>query len=445
MFKGIDVSEFQSNVNWDEVRKNIDFAILRLGWVGNNRFQKDKRFEEYYSECKRLEIPIGIYVYNYAGTKDRMVECAKWVVEQLNGKTIELPIYLDMEDASIAPLGKEALTDICIAFNSEIESAGYWAGVYANLNWFNNFLNKETIKEKYTTWIAHYGVSQNRYNGEYDILQYTSDGNVPGINGRVDMNVMYRDLMDEIENSKQPNKEKFDFLGINRFHKAGFLGQGVIVASREGTTSKHGAMVADIIKQVAPMATLILKENYQKGTDADIYTTSLFYASDKIERHHKTAQSLYDRDVFLCCAVGNDGNSLQTSLSKVPCWTSIGAYDLVNGEPKKMYYSSVTDDIDFVSFTNMKTALGLFTGTSCAAPVFAAMCALVQEFFMFNIGRKLANKELLKFIKDNCIDLFENGRDDHSGWGLFVLPDPEKIDAKKYIIEEEFDNGEIRN
>ena len=70
-----------------------------------------------------------------------------------------------------------------------------------------------------------------------------------------------------------------------------------------------------------------------------------------------------------------------------------------------MYYSSITDNIDYMSFTNLKTNKGLFTGTSCAAPCFASMLALVQGFFKEKIGRKLTHEELIEFIKEHTQDL----------------------------------------
>ena len=232
------------------------------------------------------------------------------------------------------------------------------------------------------------------------------------------------------------NKQKLDYLGISAFHKKGYKGAGIKIASRESDKTTHGAMVADILKQIAPDADIVLKENYQKGTDADIYTTSSFYASDTYKQHKETAAKLYGEDVLLCCAVGNEGDSSQTELSKNECWTSIGACDLENSIPKRMYYSSITPDLDFVSLTNMETKDGKFTGTSCATPVFASMCALVQEYFKDKIGRKLTNRELLDFVKYNCIDLYEVGRDDKTGYGIFVLPEPENIDINKYVEEE---------
>ena len=205
---GIDVSSHDGNINWNSVKDNIDFAILRIGWIGNNENQIDEKFERNYNECKRLNIPIGVYVYNYVKTEARIKECADWVVGLLKNKSLELPIYLDMEDNSLTSLGKTNLTNLCIAFNTETEKAGYWTGVYANLNWYNNYLNKDEIKRRYTTWIAHYGVNQNRYNGEYDILQYSDKGKISGVEDYVDLNTMYRDLIKDISESTTETPEQ---------------------------------------------------------------------------------------------------------------------------------------------------------------------------------------------------------------------------------------------
>lgn len=214
--RGIDVSEHNGNINWDQVKNaGIQFAILRLGWIGNhNNHTLDTKFERNYSECKRLGIPVGAYVYNYCVSEGAAESGANWTVNKLQGKKLELPVYIDMEDKSGTGLGRVLNTNMCIAFNSIIERSGRWAGVYANLNWFNNYLNKDVIKSKYTTWIAHYGVSPDKYKGQYDILQYTSSGKVSGIAGNVDMNEMYRDLVAEIggnsSGGNKPTKKSVD-------------------------------------------------------------------------------------------------------------------------------------------------------------------------------------------------------------------------------------------
>lgn len=202
--KGIDVSQHNGRIDWQKVKNSgIEFAILRLGWIGNkNNHTLDTTFERNYNECKRLGIPVGVYVYNYCSSVDKIKSGANWTIQKLQGKKLDLPVYIDMEDASIKGLGKNTLTNMCIAFNSIIEAAHLWAGVYANLDWFNNYLNKNEIKRRYTTWIAHYGVSINKYKGQYDMLQYTSSGRVSGISGNVDMNELYRNLVAEINGNK---------------------------------------------------------------------------------------------------------------------------------------------------------------------------------------------------------------------------------------------------
>lgn len=212
---GIDVSEHNGNINWEEVRNHINFAILRLGWIGNkNNHTLDTQFERNYNECKRLGIPVGVYVYNYCLSVETAESGANWTVDKLQGKSLELPVYIDAEDPSEEKLGKRINTDMCIAFNSIIEQSGRWAGVYANRNWFDNFLYKDEIKSRYTTWIATYCAGTNKYEGEYDMWQNSSNGHINGINGRVDTNYMYRDLIAEIGNIEEKpidnNKEGSD-------------------------------------------------------------------------------------------------------------------------------------------------------------------------------------------------------------------------------------------
>lgn len=204
--KGIDISQHNGSINFDKVKADgVEFVILRLGWIGNkNNHTLDTRFNEYYNECIKRNIPIGIYVYNYCTSCGTIKSGAEWTVKQLKGKKIDLPIYIDMEDATTRSVGKTGLTNMCITFNDVIEQNKYWAGVYANLDWFNHCLNKDEIKRRYTTWIAHYGVNPNKYQGQYDMLQYTSTGKVNGINGNVDVNIMYRDLLKEINHNVTP-------------------------------------------------------------------------------------------------------------------------------------------------------------------------------------------------------------------------------------------------
>lgn len=198
---GIDVSKYQGKIDWETVKKQIDFAILSLGWIGNkNNHTVDPQFERNYTECKRLGIPLGVYVYNYCNNEENVKAGANWVIKNLKGRELELPVYIDMEDETIKNYGRDKLTNICIEFNTIIEKSGYWAGVYANKDWFDNYLNKNQIKNKYTTWIATYNNAVDLYKGEYDMWQNTSKAKINGISGNVDTNYMYRDLIGEIRN-----------------------------------------------------------------------------------------------------------------------------------------------------------------------------------------------------------------------------------------------------
>lgn len=191
--KGIDVSEHQDRINWAEVQnEEIDFVILRLGWIGNKENHTiDKFFKENYESCVRLGIPVGVYVYSYCETEEAAKSAAKWTSEQLKGKKITYPVFIDMEDSQIENLDVQTLTDISKTFCEELKTSGYSkVGIYANKNWLVNKLDVSQLS-KYSIWLAHY-TDKTDYSGKYDMWQYTSLGTVNGIIGNVDMNYSYK-------------------------------------------------------------------------------------------------------------------------------------------------------------------------------------------------------------------------------------------------------------
>lgn len=190
---GIDVSEHNGSIDWAKVAKKIDFAILRIGWVGNNSNKMDARFVENYKAAKKAGIKLGAYVYMYSKSTSAAVKGAEWILKQIKGYDFELPIYCDMEDASISKLSKDTLTSITNAFNKVIKKAGYTVGVYANKHWFDTKLN-ESLRNNYSTWIAHYTSGTNKYKGKFDMWQNSSRGKIDGINGNVDTNYLYEDV-----------------------------------------------------------------------------------------------------------------------------------------------------------------------------------------------------------------------------------------------------------
>ncbi len=189
---GIDVSEFQGNISWDRAKKHIGFAILRLGWIGKpGSHYQDAKFQRNYEECKRLGIPIGVYVYCYSADPNAAAAGAEWTLQVLSGKTLELPVFLDMEDPKIGPLGRNTLTQIAVSFCDRIRAGGFASGVYALWFWFNNYLDKEKVKRNNYTWVAHVRSGTDHYKGEHDLWQNSASGRIEGISGNVDTDYLY--------------------------------------------------------------------------------------------------------------------------------------------------------------------------------------------------------------------------------------------------------------
>lgn len=189
----IDVSEHQGTIDWEKVKPQIDGAILRCGYGSDFESQDDEQFQRNADECTRLGIPFGVYLYSYAKTVDKAKSEAEHVLRLIKGYKLSYPVYLDLEE----PGTQSGAVERAIVFGDIIEAAGYWCGVYANLNWWENYL-KDGL-ERFTKWVAQY-YSKCEYTGSnLDIWQYSSKGKVDGIRGNTDMNECYRDFPAEIQ------------------------------------------------------------------------------------------------------------------------------------------------------------------------------------------------------------------------------------------------------
>ena len=198
MKKGIDVSKHDGVIDWQKAKNSgfVDFAVLRAGY-GRLIEQKDKKFEANYQGCKENGIPCGAYWYSYAHSVAEIQTEARVFLEAIKGKQFEYPVYLDFEEKSQFNLGKAKCTEMAKAFLEILEDAGYYAGIYSSKSHLENYFT-EDILTGYTVWVAHYGVSKTSYKYPFDIWQYSSDGSVPGINHRCDMNCCYKDDFPEI-------------------------------------------------------------------------------------------------------------------------------------------------------------------------------------------------------------------------------------------------------
>lgn len=184
--KGIDVSEHNRNIDWEKVKaEGIDYAIIRCGYGDDYYNQDDKQWLRNVSECERLGIPYGVYIYSYAQNTDMATSEAQHVLRLISGHKLSYPVYFDMEDNST--LGSDFAT-IAQTFCSTVQNAGYAVGVYANLNWWNKYLTDIKF-EQWHRWVAQYNI-QCDYPGTYAMWQYSSKELVDGIDGPVDMNYL---------------------------------------------------------------------------------------------------------------------------------------------------------------------------------------------------------------------------------------------------------------
>ena len=196
-YKVIDLSHHNTVTDFAAVKNaGIYGVILRAGY-GREASQKDRKFEEFYAAAKAAGLHIGAYWYSYADSVADAAKEANACLACIQGKQFDFPIYYDLEESSTASLGKDTCTQIAQTFCAAMEQAGYWAGVYANTNWFTNYLNFDSLAAKYTIWLADY---RQNYNTtlKRDMHQYTSTGSVDGATGNVDMSRCTRNFPAEI-------------------------------------------------------------------------------------------------------------------------------------------------------------------------------------------------------------------------------------------------------
>ena len=196
-YKVIDLSHHNTVTDFAAVKNaGIYGVILRAGY-GREASQKDRKFDEFYTAAKAVGLHIGAYWYSYADSVADSAQEAAACLSCIQGKQFDFPVYYDLEESSTAALGKDTCTQIAQTFCTAMEQAGYWAGVYANANWFTNYLNFDPLAAKYTIWLADYREAYNT-TLKRDMHQYTSTGSVAGVNGNVDCNRCTRDFPAEI-------------------------------------------------------------------------------------------------------------------------------------------------------------------------------------------------------------------------------------------------------
>ena len=193
---GVDVSEHQGDINWQEVKNSgIDFAFIRIGYRGYGEsgvIKADARFDDNIAKAKAAGIDVGVYFFSQAINEDEAREEAKFVLEHLQGRGLDLPVVYDPENilddvARTDNVTPEQFTKNTIAFNDEVKAAGYKPMIYSNMLWEAFQLDMTKLQE-YPVWYADYEPKpQTPY--DFTFWQYSEKSTVPGISGIADMNI----------------------------------------------------------------------------------------------------------------------------------------------------------------------------------------------------------------------------------------------------------------
>ena len=188
--KGIDVSVWQGAIDFNAVRNSgVDFVIIRAGYGTNS---KDKYFEENYRKAKAAELHVGAYWYSYADSFSEAVQEAEMFLSTLAGKQFDYPVFLDMEEKKQIEAGTDFCSGLIKSFCDRLEAAGYFAGFYTSASFAGSVVT-DAVRKRYCYWCAQWADACS-YEDSCGIWQHSSNGSVPGINGRVDMDWSYQDF-----------------------------------------------------------------------------------------------------------------------------------------------------------------------------------------------------------------------------------------------------------
>lgn len=191
--KGIDVSRYQYNIDWNSVKNaGVDFAIIRTGFGGENwEQQTDPYFEANYSGARQNGIKVGVYHYSYATNTAMAAQEADMCLSILKGRPLDYPVFYDVEDSKLNKLSPDQLAAIVTTFCGKIQQAGYKVGLYSFVNFFKAHLTSPSL-DQYDKWVANTGVNAPNYSKPYTMWQY-GQRPVAGISGNTDVNYSYVD------------------------------------------------------------------------------------------------------------------------------------------------------------------------------------------------------------------------------------------------------------
>ena len=257
--KCIDVSTWQGSIDWKKVKKSgCGYAIIRAGF-GRETSQVDNQFERNYKNAKAAGVKLGVYWYSYGVNRDDAVKEAKACLSVLKGKSLEMPVFFDMEESFMTKYSRATLTGMAKAFCDTVIKGGFESGVYSNLNWFTNYLNYSELKALYPIWLAQWSSSPQL---ECDIWQYSSEGTVAGIDGYVDMNIIYSDdVVKSASKTEKETKVNYEIAAVQSL---------LVIAEKLNLISKKIPVIDNISGDSTKTAILQMKKHLGQKEDDSI-------------------------------------------------------------------------------------------------------------------------------------------------------------------------------
>lgn len=194
--KGIDVSVWQGNIDWEKVKDSgVEYVMIRVGGRGteNGEIYEDKNAQKNYKGAKKAGLKIGAYFFSQSITEEEAIEEAKYTLNAIEDWDLDMPVVFDWEyvddDARSVEVDARGLTDMAKAFCDTVSDAGYEPMIYFGRSHSVDLLLLEELTE-YQFWLAMYSPIMD-YPYQVDMWQYTETGSVPGIKGNVDMNLWF--------------------------------------------------------------------------------------------------------------------------------------------------------------------------------------------------------------------------------------------------------------
>lgn len=195
--RGIDVSAYQGDINWKKVADSgVTFVIIRVagrGYGSTGNLYDDKLAQKNYEGAKKAGLKIGAYFFSQAISPEEAVEEAQYLLEKTADWELDMPLVYDWEyiseDARTADVDKQTLTNCMIAFCDEIQNAGKVPMIYFNPNHAKRMFHIEQVTD-YPFWLAMY-TDWMTFPYQFHMWQYTNAGTVPGVSGKVDINLLF--------------------------------------------------------------------------------------------------------------------------------------------------------------------------------------------------------------------------------------------------------------